>query len=269
MRRFMALIQGVADLLVDDVCHLCHGPPDEELVRRLDPIRRAIAAGAVVRLPGVGGVITHPVCARCAVALEPAGRPAILGWRLPGGGILTRGGELIPGASDASPGPLVVAAAFRSNDVLLRVIHLLKFSRVTCLIESLAEAIAIATRPATTGLSRPVLVAVPMDKAAIRRRGFNQSERIASALGDRWGCRVLADALVKPRPTRAQSLTPRGERLINVRGAFVAGPAGVAGRDVVLIDDLVTTGATAAVAAGVLGSAGAESVTVVCVGQAP
>jgi predicted amidophosphoribosyltransferase len=270
MGRFAALVQGVADFLVDDDCHLCHRPSDDELARRLDPVRGAVARAVEVRVPGGATVRSHPVCARCAVELEPAGPTAVLGWRLPDGAILTRGGLIPgpPGPSAPPPGALTATGAFRSNPALLRVIHLVKFSRVVGLVEGLAEAIALSTRPSASG---PVLVPVPMDRAATRRRGFNQSERIASALGKRWGCEVLAGALVKPRPTRAQSLTPREERLSNVRDAFEAaegGEGGVAGCDVVLVDDLVTTGATAAAAASALHGAGAASVTVACVGVA-
>jgi predicted amidophosphoribosyltransferase len=106
-----------------------------------------------------------------------------------------------------------------------------------------------------------------MDARSLRRRGFNQAERVAVELGERWSLPVVADAVVKPRPTRPQSLAAHDERLSNVRGAFRPGPGSVAGRDAILVDDLVTTGATAAAVAAILGARGAASVTVASLGR--
>ena len=75
--------------------------------------------------------------------------------------------------------------------------------------------------------------------------------------------------LAKPIGTRPQSVTEHAQRAANVRGAFrIDEPTAVAGRDILLVDDLVTTGATAGACASTLFAAGAASVTVISLGQA-
>jgi ComF family protein len=256
----------VADFLVDDRCHLCARAPTGG-AGRLDPVR-----GAVARAARVGWFSNHPVCPRCASLLVRAGGEGVAGWRLPGGAILTPGGTLLGGGSadgaGISPCALRLVSAFRTDATLLQLIHLVKFSRVTSICDLLAEALAAAGEPLARSLSAPVLVPVPMDPRSRRRRGFNQAERIARVLGRRWSLPVVCDAVVKPDQTRPQSLAPRDGRLANVCAAFGLGPGDVRGRDAIVVDDLVTTGATAAVVARALGAGGAASVSVASVGRA-
>jgi predicted amidophosphoribosyltransferase len=249
-RTLAQVIQCVADFLVDDACHLCsvrHGGPPRELHR----FQRAIAAPALVSpVPGVS-VVNHPVCERCASGLET-----------------TRAREVL-GPLPVDGGPTIrVHAPFRTNETLLRVIHLVKFGRLRSLLPGAAQAVALCAESAVRRLERPVIVPIPMDRRAVRQRGFNQSTEIGAWLGDHWGIIVAADALLKPHPTRPQSLTPPGERAANVRDAFCAGPGRVSGCDVLLVDDLVTTGATASAATVILAARGAASVTVASLGMA-
>lgn len=263
-------VQCTIDFLFDDNCHLCGRRAERagEGGPALDVIRGAVAAA--VR---VGWATNHPVCSDCASRLQVAAGEGVLGWCLPGGSILMTSGELVaapenPQAS-TSPGPVCVHSAFCTEATLLQLIHLIKFSRLTSLVGGLADALALAAGPAARRLDRdPTLVPVPMDARSRRRRGFNQAERIAAKLGQHWMLPLRTDAVVKPRPTPPQSLTRRDARMSNVRAAFRPGPGQVAGRDVILVDDLVTTGATAAAVAAVLAARGAASVTVASVGRA-
>lgn len=105
------------------------------------------------------------------------------------------------------------------------------------------------------------LVAVPLHPARLRQRGYNQAELLAAAIGAAIRRPVRAD-LVRLRDTPPQAAASAAERRLNVRDAF--GPNGtpdLAGRRVLLIDDVTTTGATAAEAARTLRRAGARSVT--------
>ncbi|MFN3476411.1 MAG: ComF family protein, partial [Candidatus Methylomirabilales bacterium] len=106
------------------------------------------------------------------------------------------------------------------------------------------------------------LVPVPLSPEREKERGFNQSLVLAEALGRRFDVPVERKALVRVRPTRPQEGN-RKAREENVRGAFaVIRPERIAGKRILLIDDVYTTGATVNECAKVLMKAGAQEVAV-------
>ena len=108
---------------------------------------------------------------------------------------------------------------------------------------------------------RPLIVSVPLHRARRRRRGFDQAAWLASRVGERLGLRAASGVLVRRRATRPQGDAQVRSRSENVRGAFaVRASERLAGRDVLLVDDVMTTGATARACAGLLKAAGARSV---------
>jgi ComF family protein len=129
-----------------------------------------------------------------------------------------------------------------------------------------AEALAVAMRhlePLTAGVS---LLPIPLGKRRLRARGYNQSERIAAALGALTGTPVRCNALSRARETPTQTaLTPEA-RHANVAGAFQA--VDVSGLSVVLVDDVFTTGATLASAGAALAAAGAVRIEAVTFARA-
>lgn len=143
-----------------------------------------------------------------------------------------------------------------------RAVHLLKYEGWWRVAESMAEAMT-SLEPLTGRVS---LIPVPLGAGRLRSRGYNQSERLARALGARLGNPVRADLLRRGRETSTQTALTPDARRANVAGAFVA-RAPVAGR-VVLVDDVFTTGATLIAAAAALSAAGAESVEAVTFGRA-
>ena len=119
---------------------------------------------------------------------------------------------------------------------------------------------------------RAALVPVPLSPIRLRERGFNQTEMIARALSSLWQIPVWNEVLVRASSSRSQTQLTPGERLGNVAGAFSV-PAfsrtTIGGAHLILIDDVVTTGATLRAAAGALFSAGARTLSYMTFGRAP
>ncbi len=129
-----------------------------------------------------------------------------------------------------------------------------------------ADAMACTMRDLTS-LSPPgLLVPLPLSAKRLKERGYNQAERIASALGRLRGWSVRPEALVRRRDTRTQTALTPEERRANVEGAF--GARGVRGQRVVVVDDVFTTGATLVSAAMALREAGAKVVEAVTFARA-
>ncbi|MBI2681908.1 MAG: ComF family protein [Acidobacteriales bacterium] len=143
-------------------------------------------------------------------------------------------------------------------------IHLLKYDRVRTAARPLGVLLAEAIRSEDLG-ERPLLVPVPLHRAKYRLRGFNQAEEIARVALRLTGIDLDPHALVRRRATVSQTgMTPL-QRRDNVRGAFAVRPRArqaLAGRNIILVDDVMTTGATAHECARVLLRAGAAQVWV-------
>lgn len=110
------------------------------------------------------------------------------------------------------------------------------------------------------------LAFVPRDTERTLKRGHHPAERLAAELGSRWQLPVL-DVVERTRPVRPQRGLQRAERRRNVSGAFRPRQADVP-RRIALVDDVYTTGATAAAAASALRGAGAREVHVITFARA-
>lgn len=169
--------------------------------------------------------------------------------------------------------PFLRAVAYGSYDGGLReLIHLLKYNAVrpaaNVLGRMLAEAL-VALEP-ELGPGRVLVVPVPLYKGKRRHRGFNQAELIArSALNNLRDERLLlTGVLLRTRATQSQIGLTSHQRRENMRGAFaVPSAAEVTGREIVLVDDVYTTGTTATECARVLRKAGAAKVWVATVAR--
>jgi len=147
-----------------------------------------------------------------------------------------------------------------------RALHVLKYGGERRLAVPLGE--AIARRWREVGAGGDLLVPVPVHEARRRERGYDQAELIAGVVADALRLPLRA-CLVRRRATEAQFRLGRERRAGNVRGAFVVAgdPRSLQDRWVVLIDDVVTTGATLAACADALLDAGAMAVSAITVAR--
>ncbi len=115
--------------------------------------------------------------------------------------------------------------------------------------------------PALNNLQFDALLPVPMHPVRQRLRGYNQSERLARVVGAELGLPLLTRALARTRPTRPQVGLTGDARRGNLLGAFaVRQPEAVAGKTLLLVDDVATTGASLSECAAALKAAGAKAV---------
>jgi ComF family protein len=147
-------------------------------------------------------------------------------------------------------------------------VHALKYEGRACAADELAAAVGPVIGPLVRG-AVDAIVPVPLHAVRLRERGFNQAELIARRLAPFVGAPVETAWLRRVLPTRTQTDLPRRDRLANVRLAFAAGDGPAAGMRTLLVDDVVTTGATLTAAAAALERAGAACTRFAVAGTKP
>lgn len=143
-------------------------------------------------------------------------------------------------ARDGVP-PVIALGAYAGR--LARAVRTIKFGGRSGAALRLGAQLA-----ARLALQIDVVVSVPLHAARLRERGFNQAALLANAIAETLAVPHVSDALRRSINTRPQSTLALGDRQENVRTAFAPGPHAtqVSGRRVLLVDDVVTTGATLA-----------------------
>jgi len=202
------------------------------------------------------------VCATCWAKLSFIAPPfcARLGIPFvydPGPGILSMQAIADPPAYHRA------RAALRYDDVARTLVHQLKYHDRTDLAPAMGRWMARAGKELLDGAD--VLVPVPLHWRRGFSRRFNQSGALARAISRQSGVPVSRDALRRIRPTEHQIGLSRKERATNVQGAFRVAPerrAEIQGRRVILVDDVLTSGATADACARALLRAKAAQVDV-------
>jgi ComF family protein len=151
------------------------------------------------------------------------------------------------------------------------IVSALKYDGWPAVADAMAARLARLAWPADVILERAALVPVPLAAVKERSRGFNQAAVLAVALGRRWQIPVWDDLLRRSRATPSQTRLTPGERLANVHHAFSLennAESRIRGQHLILVDDVLTTGATLNACATVLFEAGARTLSYVTFGRA-
>ncbi len=157
-------------------------------------------------------------------------------------------------------------AAIWFNGPIVPAIHRFKYEGITAAAAPLGELMVLGWDVWRAPVD--LIVPVALHPSRERERGYNQAMLLARQLGERLELPVAVRALTRIRATRPQVGLSLGERQRNVSGAFAADAALVAGKRILLVDDVCTTGATLLAAAAALLEGGASSVTAYCVARA-
>jgi competence protein ComFC len=237
--RLGGILEGGLSLVFPEVCQLCG-------LNRARPSDGYVCSDCASHSGNVRRV-QPPFCSRCG--LPYAGDISV--------------GFVCGNCADLDLQFAWARASVVATPFLLDVIHRYKYGRATFFEPFLGRLLAEEAVPALSLGGWDGLVPVPLHPLREREREFNQAERLARCLGRAAGLPVEAGLVRRASATRVQASLDRRERVRNVGAAFcVPDPAQVAGRRWVLVDDVLTTGATTSAVAGVLREAGAGEVVV-------
>lgn len=237
MNRVSSIAGRALDLVFPPVCAICAGPASGHLCD-------ACAASIEPRDPRL-------CCRICGKTLLESDRAAGAAEPVCAGCVRHRPAFALARSAAAFHGPMG------------RLVHSLKYAKAAFLADTVARFMARCFRD-SFGDERPDLVCpVPLHPLKERKRTYNQAALLAAALGRRLSLPVRMDLLRRVRATQTQTRMDARARRENMRGAFAAAPDAAArlfGKTVLLVDDVMTTGATLDACAAALRGAGAARV---------
>jgi ComF family protein len=241
------------------------------------PLRAVLDAFASVLFPAPCYVCRQPLESASRIPICPACLNSLRRIEAP---ICRQCGRGFPAVFHPQASPLCHACALglyrfdvarsfaRYDSTMQRIVTLLKYSPAAPLGSWFARQLEPIVR-AEDFLPKVSWVApVPLDRSRLRQRGYNQAELIARPLADRLGLPLATGLLRRLRPRPARQKLSQRERWETVRGAFVAARGAQVDRShILLVDDVMTSGATLDACAKALRSAGAEAVYAVTVAR--
>ncbi|OPZ27642.1 MAG: DNA utilization protein GntX [Lentisphaerae bacterium ADurb.BinA184] len=198
------------------------------------------------------------LCADCRGALRPLAAPRCRGCGGTVDGLLELCGDCLAGA--ARPWERAVSV-FDYGGRMRELVHRFKYNGGVCLAPFFAAEMAAAWRRWAPDEPAEAVAPVPLHWRRRLRRGYNQAELLAAGIGAALGLPVRS-LLRRARPTRQQARLEREARQRNVRGVFAARRRGAWPESVVVVDDVMTTGATLEAAVRELKAAGVKRVCV-------
>lgn len=166
--------------------------------------------------------------------------------------------------------PLIVASRLPYQGPLKKIIYHLKYDDDRLVVEDLSIFVdqALDDLSKMVRVKDSVLVPVPLHWKRMVKRGFNQAELLANQVAYRHDIRIDTRLLARTRATATQHQLGKKERRANVEGAFQGNAKYCDGQHVILVDDLLTSGATLAACAGALLDNGALSVNAITLAYA-
>lgn len=158
---------------------------------------------------------------------------------------------------------------FTKNGRIQRLLHNLKYRHQPEIGVALGKLYGHKLKEANLNLGVQVLIPVPLHATRLRKRGYNQSGKFAEGLSEVLDIPVVEDALFRKSRTETQTRKDKLRRWENVSDVFgVGNPPAIAGRHVLITDDVITTGATIEACAQVLLEGGAEKISIACIAEA-
>lgn len=242
LRLLGELAGSLADFVFPPYCALCHKRmPDGQR----EPVCQDCWAQAVIWERGA--------CQRCGARMAAGASPRLCpacrieGWA----------------CSDLrTPGPF--------SGPVAEAIHLLKYSERPGIARRLAALMAGCLEPEAPHRRADLIAAVPLHRARFRERGYNQAQLLAESLSGILGIAADHGAVTRRRHNPTQTKLDRRQRMENVRDIFrVSDPSRVAGKRVILVDDVLTTGATIGSCGQAVLAAGAAEVLALTAAAAP
>ncbi len=232
-------LEAAIGLVFPAVCQLCgeeRAGPEEGYV-----------CGRCWSRPGGIRFVQPPFCDRCGLPFE--------------GDITTR--FECANCRDMDLAFTSARAAVVATPFVLEIIHRYKYQRALWFEPFLADLLIRQAASAIREGGWDALVPIPLFSVKRREREFNQAERLGAALAAATGVPLVTAAVRRIVHTRTQTRLSRQERADNMRGAFAPNPGRpLAGKRVVVLDDVLTTGATTSACAKALRLAGATEVSV-------
>jgi ComF family protein len=201
------------------------------------------------------------LCAACANDLPPLPAPGCPRCALP-----TPNGETCGRCLAKPPSFDTTIAAYRYDFPLDRLVQSFKYGHRLALADYFGGQLA-QLGAASRIKDFDLLVPLPLHKERLRERGFNQALELARPVGRAWRLPIDARSCTRTRNTPAQAALPWREREKNIRGAFQCA-ADFTGKRVILVDDVMTTGASLGECARTLRQRGAQEVALLVVARA-
>ena len=219
------------------------------------------------RCPMCGDALAEQggLCLECWSGLEPPGEPSCATCQRPMGSTGSKGFEQCFICKEHPPRHSGIHAASLYNDTSRQLILAFKHGGKLALAPLLAR--LIAARLPQAGYAPALLVPVPLNRWRLWARGFNQAALLARELSGMGRGELVVDALVRTRRTPSLGGLGREAREEALSGAIKVNArrqAALAGREVILVDDVLTSGATSNACVGALLDAGARSVRIAC-----
>ena len=207
------------------------------------------------------------VCPSCSLGVRRIGNHCCRRCGLPWSGVITAS-HTCADCRGATYAWDEARAAVVAEGVALESIHRLKYQKEPWFATFLSGLLTDAALPSLAGHSWQGVVPVPLHRVKLREREFNQAERLAAPLAQALGVPLVTDRVRRHEATLSQASLSREDRTRNVRSAFVPERSDTIRGSWIIVDDVLTTGATTDAVAAVLKGLGADRVIVWAVARA-